>query len=46
MTYSTQEDVDTQFRALIETQLIKKNNGTLFNSSYEENNYTLPPELI
>ncbi len=31
MTYSTQEDVDTQFRALIATQLVKQNNGTLFN---------------
>ena len=38
MTYSTQEDVDTQFKALIETQLVKQNNGTLFNGGYEKNN--------
>ena len=38
MTYLTQEDIDAQFRALIENQLVKQNNGTLFNGGYEENN--------
>lgn len=38
MNYLKQEDVDTQFRALINTQFIKQNNGRLYNDGYKENN--------
>jgi glutamate-1-semialdehyde 2,1-aminomutase len=41
MTYLTLEDVNTEFKALIELQQIKQDNGILFNGGYEENNFVL-----